>query len=94
MTFSEFQQSIQSNTRPGELSPALKALWEDAVGNWEGAHDIAQLADTTLGDRIHAYLHRKEGDLSNAGYWYSRSGETMPNATLEEEWKELVFRLL
>lgn len=58
------------------------------------AHDAAQEDGGREYSRVHAYLHRKEGDLSNAGYWYSRAGEAMPSGSLEEEWAELVQRLL
>jgi hypothetical protein len=61
-----FLESIASGREPSGLSPALQALWADARGNWEKAHALAQEASSREGDRVHAYLHRKEGDLSNA----------------------------
>jgi hypothetical protein len=57
-------------------------------------HNIAQEIDTAEGAWVHAYLHRKEGDESNARYWYSRAGKGFPKISLKEEWKELVVRLL
>ncbi|MBE7177533.1 MAG: hypothetical protein INR69_14075 [Mucilaginibacter polytrichastri] len=72
----------------------LRALWYDARGDWQTAHDlIDQLTDKTSA-RLHAYLHRKEGDQWNADYWYGRAGEKRPALTLEEEWSELVDRQL
>ena len=56
------------------VAPALRALWLDAKGDFDGAHCIAQDIHDADGARVHAYLHRKEGDLSNAGYWYRRAG--------------------
>ncbi len=94
MTQQEFVSSINQGNPPEGLSVYLQALWEDAKGNWDKAHDLAQDANDKNGDRIHAYLHRKEGDKSNANYWYSRAGEKMPNVSLEEEWSELVTRFL
>ncbi len=94
MTQHEFVKSIQQDNPPQGLSIYLQALWQDAKGNWDTAHDLAQEAKNKKGDRIHAYLHRKEGDKSNANYWYSRTGEKMPDVSLEEEWSELVTHFL
>ncbi len=86
----EFQESLEFK-RPPQLWPeALKALWYDAKGNWEASHDIAQEIHDHLGSWIHAYLHRKEGDRFNAGYWYRRAGKTFPKVNLEEEHLQLV----
>jgi len=79
---------------PEKISALLKALWYDAKGDWEQAHDIAQTIDTPDGSLIHAYLHRKEGDASNALYWYHRAKGTMPETSLEEEWNQLAKKLL
>ncbi len=58
-------------------------------GDWEGAHELIQAQSDALSCLIHGYLHREEGDLGNAGYWYRRAGEAMPDNTLEEEWQRL-----
>ncbi len=78
------------------LSAPLSALWRDGKGDWEGAHLDAQGDGGRDGSWVHAYLHRKEGDLGNAGYWYSRAGQSMPakSVTLETEWAEIVRALL
>lgn len=68
----------------------LKALWHDARGEWDKAHDLAQDVNNKDGSWIHAYLHRKEGDRSNAQYWYHRANQKMPAYSLEQEWEELV----
>lgn len=73
---------------------ALRAMWEDAKGNWNAAHAIAQDIDDQTGSWIHAYLHRKEGDLSNAGYWYRRAGKPVAHDTLADEWNRIVSALL
>ncbi|MFT5883910.1 MAG: hypothetical protein ACI9IP_000360 [Arcticibacterium sp.] len=69
----------------------LKALWQDYKGNWEAAHELAQKKEGHPDyDRIHAYLHRKEGDKFNAGWWYRNIGLPYPNVSLEEEWADLI----
>ena len=94
MNLSDFQYSITVGEKPSGLGPDLEALWEDGAGNWDRAHDLAQLPGAAYGDRIHAYLHRKEGDLMNAGYWYRRCGLSTPTQPLSEEWESLVLELL
>lgn len=94
MTSREFRKSLQSSSPPPELPPLLLALWHDATGNWEKAHTLAQSVDGADGAWVHAYLHRKEGDASNASYWYSRSGRAFSNKSLEEEWEEIASALL
>jgi hypothetical protein len=89
-----FADSIAQAQPPAGLSPALQALWWDAKGDWETAHARAQERDDAAGMRVHAYLHRKEGDQSNAGYWYRRCGAAPSTLTLDAEWEELVRELL
>lgn len=96
MSFDEFQQSIARDTvPPAEMGPALQALWHDARGDWESAHGCAQDDHSREGSWVHAYLHRKEGDRGNAGYWYSCAGRTMPASavTLEDEWAAIAREL-
>jgi hypothetical protein len=73
-------------------SPELTSLWYDGKGDWKMAHDHVDQLSGINAARIHAYLHRKEGDLWNADYWYSKAGEKRPNLSLEKEWEELVER--
>jgi hypothetical protein len=75
------------------LPEAVQALWWDARDDWTRAHQCAQAQDDATGALVHAYLHRKEGDLSNAAYWYARAGRPMPRVTLEAEWAALVAEL-
>ena len=93
MTFAEFKASLRHD-RPPAIPPLLQAMWHDANGNWGEAHRIAQDIDGQDGAWVHAYLHRKEGDLDNAGYWHARAGSTLPDTTLEQEWEALAVTLL
>lgn len=90
MTFEELQSSIHTDEAPKNLNPFLLALWYDANGNWDEAHNIVQEIENANGSWMHAYLHRKEGDESNARYWYSRAGKEFPTISLDKEWEELV----
>ena len=72
----------------------LKSLWYDFKGDWDTAHSIAQEILTDHGSAVHAYLHRKEGVLWNADYWYNRAGRTRPSVSLEEEWEGLVLEMV
>lgn len=94
MTEGEFAASLGGAAPPPGLSLALQGLWWDGKGDWGRAHGCAQDQDDRIGAAVHAYLHRKEGDLSNAGYWYARAGRSMPKGTLEAEWRALVAELL
>ncbi|MFH6604198.1 hypothetical protein ACEZ3G_11970 [Maribacter algicola] len=88
--YSEFQDSLSEQNPSNNWPEGLKALWHEAKGDWEASHDIAQEMQSTLGSWIHAYLHRKEGDEWNAGYWYRRAGRPFPKITLEQELQTLV----
>jgi len=95
MTEEELRRRATSGeVPPAGMPPALRALWRDAQGDWHGAHGEVDDEEDQPSCRVHAYLHRKEGDLSNAGYWYRRAGEAQPEASLEEEWSALARRLL
>ncbi len=91
-TASDLLANVRENDNPPEgLSMCLQALWWDNKGDWDRAHEIAQEAGSREGDWIHAYLHRVEGDLGNAGYWYRRAGKPAKGKeSLPEEWEELV----
>ena len=94
MTLDEFKATLKEGAPPKGLSPALSALWQDARGNWSDAHAIAQEINDHIGSWIHAYLHRKEGDLGNAGYWYRRAGKPAAQDALDDEWARIVSELL
>lgn len=93
MQFHEFNLLL-CNAEPPAVSPLLQALWHDARGDWEAAHNIAQDIHTHDGAWIHAYLHRKEGDQWNAGYWYRQAGKPVFTGSLESEWEKLVRAFL
>jgi hypothetical protein len=93
MTFEEFNNSL-TQTNPPAVNELLKALWFEGKGDWESAHNIAQDIHNNDGSWIHAYLHRVEGDLGNASYWYSRANRKMPSSTLKDEWAAMVKELL
>ena len=94
MDFEQFQQSLTLPSPPLSLSDHLKALWYDGKNDWEQSHTIIQDIEDVNAAWIHAYLHRKEGDTGNADYWYRRAGKKRPFVTLDEEWDEIVSRLL
>lgn len=90
MTLADFKQTLTESQPRGEFSLALQAMWHDAKGDWDAAHDIAQEMQGSRGSWIHAYLHRKEGDEGNAAYWYHRAGKPFPSGiSLQEEWEQL-----
>jgi hypothetical protein len=94
MTLEEFRNSLSLDQPPRELSLALAGLWWDAKGNWQRAHESAQQDEGPAGSWVHAYLHRKEGDSSNASYWYNRAQKAAPKISLQQEWREITEALL
>jgi hypothetical protein len=93
VTLDDFRGSLQA-TAPPPVPALLRALWHDARGDWETAHQLAQDVDTRDGAWVHAYLHRKEGDAGNARYWYRRANRQEHAGTLDEEWAEIAECLL
>jgi hypothetical protein len=93
MTFEDFR-NCGSEANPPAVAPALLALWHDARGHWDKAHTVAQDVEDETGAWVHAYLHRKEGDLSNAAYWYRRAKQRVATDSLEAEWVRIVTTLL
>ena len=94
MTSDELKATLTAPTPPAGLRPAIVALWHDARGDWDAAHRVAQDIAGDDGSWVHAYLHRKEGDLSNAAYWYRRAGRAVESGTLLEEWNRIAAELL
>ncbi len=91
MDFETYQELIAQDGPPEGLSMAAQALWWEAKGDWRRAHQCAQQHPGAEGAWAHAYLHRVEGDLSNAGGWYGRAGRPVSTAPLKEEW-EIIAR--
>lgn len=93
-TLTEFKASLNADQPTGGLSVQLKSLWYDGKGDWHEAHaQVDQLSDQQSA-WVHAYLHRKEGDIWNADYWYSKAKQTRPDVSLEKEWEQLVMAFL
>src|SRR5262245_46803440 len=94
MTAADLRASTSQPQPPAGLSAPLRALWHDARGDWDEAHRVAQDIDDETGAWVHAYLHRKEGDLGNAAYWYRHAKRPVASGSLDEEWNEIVGSLL
>ena len=77
-----------------QFSGALLALWWDGQGDWRKAHEIAQDVQGADGAWVHAYLHRKEGDVGNAAYWYGQARRPVAEGDLRDEWKQIVEEML
>ena len=93
MTLDDFKESIANDAPPAGMDLALQALWWDRKGDWARAHGCSQDDNSADGAWVHAYLHRVEGDLANAGYWYRRAGKPASSAPLGEEWDEIAGAL-
>jgi len=94
MTLDEFRESLAAPAPPAGLGVALEALWRDARGEFDRAHELAQRDEGGDGDWVHAYLHRKEGDVGNAAYWYRKAKRAVPVEPLEREWERIARALL
>jgi hypothetical protein len=94
MTLEDFRASISEREPPHGLPDPLAALWWDAKGDWARAHGLVDSLETADGMAVHAYLHRKEGDASNADYWYRKAGRQHHQDQLEDEWEGLSSYLL
>jgi hypothetical protein len=95
MTFSEFEAAATARHElPEDTTPLVRALWYDATGDWARAHHLAPDVESANGAWVHAYLHRKEGDLGNAQYWYRRAGRPAASGSLQDEWRTIARTLL
>lgn len=94
MTLDEFRASLEADAPPAELTDALTALWHDARGDWDAAHECAQRDRGPDGAWVHGYLHRVEGDARNARGWYKRAGRPYPSVPTTEEWPGIARELL
>jgi hypothetical protein len=94
VTPADFNASILKHAPPRDLAPALEALWWAAKGEWDKAHTIVMKDDGAAAAWVHAYLHRVEGDLPNAGYWYRTAGKPVAKGALAAEWAAIAAALL
>ena len=94
MDLTTFERSLEAPAAPEGLSEPLQALWQEAKGAWDEAHTLAQVDKGPDGAWVHAYLHRVEGDLRNAGYWYRRAGRPASEGALRDEWRTIATTLL
>jgi len=94
MSLPDFKQSLSGSSPPQQVSPYLQSLWHDAKGDWNKAHSIIQNIEDKKAAWVHAYLHRKEGDIGNADYWYRRAGKSRPSGSLDTEWENIVKEFL
>jgi len=93
-TLADFKESFKSDQPGSGLSAQLKSLWYDGKGDWDQAHAQVDHLSDQASAWVHAYLHRKEGDIWNADYWYSKAQKKRPNLSLDEEWEQLVLHFL
>lgn len=94
MNLVAFKESLAADAPPAETPLALQALWHAGKGDWQTAHDLANSQHTDDTNWVHAYLHRVEGDQSNASYWYRRVGRDAPGVPVDAEWADIVAALL
>jgi len=94
MTPEEFTATLDQPAPPEGLGRALEALWWQGRGDWGRAHEAAQAGDDAACAWVHAHLHRVEGDLGNAGYWYRRAGKSPATGDLDAEWRAIIDALL
>ncbi len=92
MDIEDFEASRSGDAPP--LSPPLLAMWHAGRGEWDAAHRIVQAEDDTDSAWVHAYLHRRQGELGNARYWYRRAGRDEPAESPEQEGRAITLALL
>ena len=94
MRLADFKASLSGAAPAPDLVAPLAALWWAAKGKWDDAHKIVMDDETAEAAWVHAYLHRVEGDLGNAGYWYRRANQPVAKDSLDAEWERIVSALL
>jgi hypothetical protein len=94
MTLEQFQRTLKAPAPPADLVPAVAALWWAANGDWNKAHALVMDEQSREAAWVHAYLHRVEGDLSNARYWYGQAGKPAATQPIEAEWADIAQALL
>ena len=94
MTFADFKRSLSQRKPPAGLAPALAALWWAGKDDWDKAHKIVMDEAGADCAWVHAYLHRVEGDLPNARYWYAQVGKPVASGALPAEWDAIARALI
>ena len=94
MTFAEFKRSLSKPKPPPGLAPALAGLWWAGKDDWDKAHKLVMDEGGRDCAWVHAYLHRAEGDLGNARYWYQQAGRPSASGALPTEWAAIVREML
>ena len=94
MDIISFKETLSGSEPPVGMSIHLQSLWFDAKGEWQRAHEVIQDEPDKDSAWIHAYLHRREGDIWNSDYWYRRAGKKRPDISLQQEWDQIVTALL
>jgi hypothetical protein len=94
MTFAEFKASLARSKPPARIAPALAALWWAGNDKWDAAHRIVMNEGGQDCAWVHAYLHRREGDLANARYWYRQAQRPAAAGSLPDEWIKIAKTLL
>ena len=94
MTVDELRATLEYTAPPDGLPPLVAAMWHLARGDWTRAHEIAQDDPSVDAAWVHAHLHRVEGDMANAGYWYRRAAHPVPADGLDSEWRAITEALL
>ena len=94
MKIAELRASLSGAAPASSLAPPLAGLWWAAKGDWDKAHQIVQDDPSREAAWVHAYLHRVEGDLGNAGYWYRQAGQAVAKDTLQAEWERIASALI
>jgi hypothetical protein len=94
VSMADFKASLSDAVPVPELNAPLAALWRAAKGQWNEAHKLVQDEAGADSAWVHAHLHRVEGDIGNAGYWYRQAGKPVATGSLETEWDQIVQVLL
>jgi hypothetical protein len=94
VSVADFKASLSGAAPAPGLDAPLAGLWWAAKGQWDAAHKIVQDESSVDAAWVHAYLHRVEGDLGNAGYWYRQAGKPVAAGPVEAEWDRVVSALL
>jgi hypothetical protein len=94
VTLDQLKRSVARKSPPQGLAPVLAALWWAAKGDWNRAHELVMNESGQDAAWVHAYLHRVEGDVENARYWYRQAGRKPAIGTLEAEWDDIAAGLL